>query len=369
MRIRHVRSIISLFNDCSTGAGLVRRTCNIAVLTQSASVGVDNSTSDIAHTTGAISNLLPLIHGNRRLGRRRIECIVVLIGRKDSKTVRRLTNSGLYIATGKGPVGPGALNRGACIRTVTTGAIALNVNPTNANGACLTITVTIGTFHTGRITHVVLAHPTIRTKRGLNFLPNSVRDGISPCLQPLCSTLFSVLKTRACRQCLRQKSVRVTPLTCVQKHALSSDFVVLSRTRGAAPRRVGVFLAHLNFGSQVIIANSIARVSLPSNGRDNLGRIVGILGSIRSITVYAFDRQSIMQRRLIRHVVATCRRCRGIQRRDHPSDGNEGRREHKGARKWGRNSRQGRAGNNWGPCQYPFTRPPLLSYHTKTKKL
>lgn len=291
--------------------GLVRGRFTISVVDHNDSLGVVNSTRGISFTIETMGTLLALVGGNRALSSRGIHCTVNLIGRKGSSGLTGVTASAIYVATGNGPVGTGAVKRGGCYRTVGGGAVAFNINPTNANGACLTITLTMATFETGRISGVVLAHPTIRTNRGLNFLPNSLRDGISPCLHPLCSTLFSVLNTRGFRGCRRHNSVRITPLTCVHNEALSSDFVVLSRTRGAAPRRVGVFLAELNFGSGVIMAKSVARVSLPTNGGSKLAGIVHVLGGISSVRVYGFARGSIIHRELIRRVVGTCRGCRG----------------------------------------------------------
>lgn len=305
--VSHVRGTMDLFNDFSRGVELVRDRFSIAILGHNSSLGVDNRTRGITGTAATVRHLLTLVGGNRTLSSRGIQCIVSLIGSNRRSGLVSLSNSYIYVASGNGPMGPGALNRGGCIRTVQGGAVILNTNPTNANGACLTITVTIATFHTGRIGHVVLAHPTIRTNRGLKFLPNSLRRGISPCLEPLCSTLFSVLKTRTFTHCRRHNSVRITPLTCVHNEALSSDFVVLSRTRGAAHRRVGVFLAHLNFGSGVMMANSIARVSLPSKGESKLASTVEVLEGIPSVSVGAFARGSMMERGLMRSVVGTCR--------------------------------------------------------------
>lgn len=311
MGVSEVRGTMTLFNDFSKGVGLVRGRFGIHIAYHSDRLGIRNSTRGASGTYGIVRDLLRFVGHNRTLSRRGVHCYVSLIGRNDRSGVRRLTNSYVYVASGKGPVGPGAVNRGHCYSRVTGGAIAVNMNPTNANGACLTITVTIATFEDGRVGQVVLAEPTIRTNRGLNFLPNSLRDGISPCLHPLCSTLFSVLNTRACRGCIRENGVRITPLTCVQKEALSSDFVVLSRTRGAAERRVGVFLAQLKFGSGVMVANSVARVSLPGNTGDNLGSYVGVLGGVSSVNAYFFSRGSIIHRHLIRSVVGTCTGFRG----------------------------------------------------------
>ncbi len=306
--VREVRRLISLFNGFSRGVGSVRGECGIIVAGHNDRVGIRNSPGSILVTIEAIRYLVRVVGGNRRVGRRGVRCTSALMHSNRSSGVNGLLgDSYIYVASGKGPMGTGALKRGGCVRTVGGGAVAVNINPTNANGACLTMTMTITTFHTGRMGQVVLAHPTIRTNRDLNFLPNSLRRGVSPCLHPLCSTLFRVLNTRGFRQYVRHNSVRITPLTCVHNEALSSDFVVLSRTRGAADRRVGVFLAHLNFGSGTIIANSVARVSLPDNGGSKLGSTIGVLGGVSSVTVVQLSSGSIMERHLIRRVVGTCR--------------------------------------------------------------
>lgn len=207
--------------------------------------------------------------------------------------------------TTKRPIHTGATKRVTCIGTISTRAVAFTVNPTNANGACLTITGTIHTFRSEHVHHVVLAHPTIRTKRDLNFLPNALGSGISPCLHPLCSTLSSVLNPSRLRHCLSSNAVRITPLTCVHKHALGSTCIVLSRTRGAARRRVGVFLAHLKFGAAVVVAKSIARISL-TIPQSNLTAVRNVLNNVSSVTFTRLSTKSIIHRRLIKHVIRTC---------------------------------------------------------------
>lgn len=207
---------------------------------------------------------------------------------------------------GNGPVITHARGRRHLIGTFRRGSLIFTANPTKANGAFITVTLTIGTLGGGRVHGVVLDHPTMRTNRGLKFLPNRVGSGLSPCLRPLCSTLRSVIPKTGLGRCVRGGIVRVTPLTFVHKQALGSTIVVLSRTRGAAARRVGVFLAHLKVGTGVVVAKSIARVSLPPATASNLMRTVRVLGNMGKVNGIRFRGGSVIHRGLIRHVIRTC---------------------------------------------------------------
>lgn len=311
-----------MFNRFSACVGGVREAFRIALVSHSNTAGVMKSAVTTRGTRHMLARLMRLTGQKGAVARRGMSCTVSLMFRSRRRTLISVSGSLVYRALRKGPVGPGALNRGGCISTVQGKVVAFNLKPTKAKGACLTVTVTVATFGHRRMDEVVLAHPTVRTKRGLKFLPNSLRDGVSPCLEPLCSTLCRVVKTSDFLGGSRGKLVRITPLTCVHKHALSGTFVVLSRTRGAAPTRVGVFLAEVNFKSGIIVANSSARGSLPSKAVSKLSITMGIMGSLRKVGVYALADGSIMERPLIRGVMGTCRSCRGGS--SEPERGEEG---------------------------------------------
>lgn len=304
--------LLDLYNPFSSGVGRLRHHLNVRVGHHSGRFGLANHPVYIATTTSVLHDLCisatPVHNRVRSVRPRRVRLTVgrTQMLRRDTRDIPRC-NGTIGVGAGHNMVGPHAPGRTRCVTGVLSRSVAFNINPTNANGACLTITTTISTLRHRRVHHVLLAHPTIRTNRGLNFLPNSLDRGMSPCLHPLCSTLFRVLNFRGIRGLVRHGIVRITPLTCVHNHALGSTFVVLSRDRGAAVRRVGVFLAHVNFGSGTIVANSIARVSLPHGAGSNLHRTVRILTSIRRVDFGFFRDRSIIHRPIITHVIGTCR--------------------------------------------------------------
>ncbi len=273
----------------------------IGVATHKHTVGLINGRRSIILLRSIVSELSGCAITAGRLSSR---IVMGCIGRKrlpdigTSGTLLRNINNGIVATHAPG--------RELLIRRCRGGSLLFTVNPTNSKGACATVTLTIETLEGGRIGHVVLDHPTIRTNRGLNFLPNSVGSGVSPCLRPLCSTLRSVVPPSQLTRLVTGGIIRVTPLTFVHNHALGSTVVVLSRTRGASIRRVGVFLAHLKLNSGVVIANSVARVSLPPRRGSNLHSTVRVLRSIGNVNFIRFGRGSVIHRHLIRHVIRTC---------------------------------------------------------------
>lgn len=300
--LRSVSPIV-FCNMGGTGVRLVGTLCpGLHVITHNGIVGILNSRRRVYTFRRGVAGLRGCYTRCGSLGRR----IVVSVVGKGTPRTRR--GKGMVIFDiAKGPVVPQDRGRLGLIRNFTGGSVMFTVNPTNSKGACATVTLTMHTLGGGRVGGVVLDHPTMRTNRGLNFLPNSVGSGVSPCLRPLCSTLRSVVPTTGLGRCVRLGVVRVTPLTFVHKHALGSTIIVLSRTRGAATRRVGVFLAHVKVGAGVVIAKSVARVSLPTSRASKLMRTLHVLGKMGNVDFIRLGGGSVMHRGLIRHVMSTCR--------------------------------------------------------------
>lgn len=300
--LRSVSPIV-FCNMGGTGVRLVGTLCpGLHVITHNGIVGILNSRRRVYTFRRGVVGLRGCYTRCGSLGRR----IVVSVVGKGTPRTRRAKGIVMFDMA-KGPVVPHDRGRLGLMRKFTGGSVIFTVNPTKSKGACATVTLTIHTLGGGRVGGVVLDHPTMRTNRGLNFLPNSVGRGVSPCLRPLCSTLRSVVPTTGLGRCVRLGVVRVTPLTFVHKHALGSTIMVLSRTRGAAARRVGVFLAHVNVGAGVVIAKSVARVSLPVSRASNLMRTLHVLGKMGNVDFMRLGGGSVMHRGLMRHVMSTCR--------------------------------------------------------------
>ncbi len=285
-----------------TGVRVVGTLCpGLHVITHKGVVGMVNSRRRVYTFRRRVVTLRGRYTGCGDLGRRSVLTVVGKGGARGSD-IRNV----VICDIGKGPVATHDRGRRGLIGTCRRGSVVFTVNPTNSKGACADVTLTMGTLGGGRVQGVVLDHPTIRTKRGLNFLPKSVGSGVSPCLRPLCSTLRSVVPATELRRVVRRGVVRVTPLTFVHNHALGSTIIVLSRTRGAAATRVGVFLAHVNVGAGVVVANSVARVSLPLSRHSNLLSTMSVLGKIGNVTFVRVGGGSVMHRGLIAHVIRTC---------------------------------------------------------------
>lgn len=300
--LRSVSPIV-FCNMGGIGVGVVRTLCpGLGVITHKGIVGMLKSRRRVYTFRRGVLTLRGRYTRCGSLGRR---IVLSVIGNHSPRV--RGAKSAVMFDMAKGPVIPHDRGRLGLMRRCRGGSVLFTVNPTNSKGACATVTLTIHSLGGGRVGGVVLDHPTIRTKRGLKFLPNSVGSGVSPCLRPLCSTLRSVVPTTGLGRCVRLGIVRVTPLTFVHKHALGSTMIVLSRTRGAAARRVGVFLAHVKVGAGVVMANSVARVSLPSSRASKLVRTLGVLGNIGKVDFVRLGGGSVMQRGLIAHVIRTCR--------------------------------------------------------------
>lgn len=306
VRIASTSILPRLFKSRSGRLEVLRSTLRIAVADHNVGVRVDNRRPTISETHSLVGRLLRLSTHNVPVSRASVIATVGVSRHKDLSFFVGLCRRRVNESCTNGPVQTGGFNRERCIRTIGGGSIIFKVNPTKAKGAFLTMIVTIRTLGGNGMGGVVLAHPTIRTNRGLKFLPKSLGRGISPCLHPICSTLCTVCKIRRAAHLVSEKIVRVTPLTCVHKQALRSTFVVLSRTRGAAITRVGVFLAQLKFNSGVVIGNSGARVSLPGKTLSKLVSTRGGLGNVPSVTFIAFSACSIIQRPIITGVVGTC---------------------------------------------------------------
>lgn len=308
--LRSVSPIV-FCNMKGNGLRVVGSLCpGLHVITHSGIVHILNSRRRVTGTRRSVRLVHGRLTGCGVLGRRSV-LSVIGNGRAGTSSIGNI----LMCDVDNQPVGDHDRGRRRLVRTCRGGSVVFTINPTKANGACLDVTLTIGTLGRGTVGGVVLSEPTMRTNRGLKFLPNSVGSGVSPCLRPLCSTLRSVVPTIGLRSVVRGRVVRVTPLTFVHKHALDSTIIVLSRTRGAASRRVEVFLAHVNVGAGVVVANSLARVSLPHRRQDKLGRTLGVLRKMRKVKIIGLKRGSVIQRGLMAHVIGTCSGCSGRETR------------------------------------------------------
>lgn len=91
---------------------------------------------------------------------------------------------------------------------------------------------------------------------------NSVSRGVSCRVFPLGRSLCTSCNGRGVSGVFVSKSVRMFPVSCVGKVAMTGTIVVVSRCRSVAVRSFGLVASHLNGKSGLVFAKSLTRAGL-----------------------------------------------------------------------------------------------------------
>ncbi len=206
------------------------------------------------------------------------------------------------------------VGRGKVIRPKTTGqlryleairdnTLVFGIGPAGTGKTYLAMAAAVAALTSGRVKRIILSRPAVEAGERLGFLPGDLETKFNPYLRPLYDALYEMLGPDDVAAYMEKRSIEVAPLAYMRGRTLNDAIVVLDEAQNTSPAQMKMFLTRLGFNSKMIVTGDATQVDLPKDRPSGLRNAVGILKSLKGISVVYLTAADVVRHRIVAAIV------------------------------------------------------------------
>lgn len=184
--------------------------------------------------------------------------------------------------------------------------VNFGVGPAGTGKTYLAVACAVEALEQEKVSRILLVRPAVEVGEKLGFLPGDLAQKIDPYLRPLYDALYEMLGTERVGRLIERNVIEIAPLAYMRGRTLNNAFIILDEGQNTTIAQMKMFLTRIGFNSTLAITGDITQIDLPqhqSEKQSGLIHVLGIIGSIRGVSVTRFDSRDVVRHPLVQKIV------------------------------------------------------------------
>lgn len=207
------------------------------------------------------------------------------------------------LQAGQMKISPRTPNQSYYLNAIQNNDINFGIGPSGTGKTFLAVASAVQALDMGSVSRIILCRPAVEAGEQLGFLPGDLSEKISPYLQPLYDSLFSLYGINRVDQLIKKGVLEIASLAFMRGRTLTDSFVILDEAQNTTPQQMKMFLTRLGFGSKAVITGDITQTDLPHHQRSGLRDATQLLKDIPGIAFTFFKANDIVRHPLIQQII------------------------------------------------------------------